>query len=36
MDRYEGFAKDALKLMGAKALEELLQSAPPTDDPEEL
>jgi hypothetical protein len=36
MDKYDVFAKDALELMGAKTLEELLREAPPTEDEEEL
>jgi hypothetical protein len=28
LDRYQEFAEDALDLMGARALEELLQNAP--------
>jgi hypothetical protein len=36
VDKYQSFAKDALDQMGQKALTDLLQSAPPTTDPEEL
>jgi hypothetical protein len=36
MDRYQQFAKDAFDLMGQKALQDLLDAAPPTRDPEEL